>query len=846
MAQPTDPPVPSTPPNSSNNPVDHPQSVRRESTRLRTPSLRPGFISTQGDSRRALVPSSPAISTNRSQVQAQKKKKSVVNIVEDDEESDSDTNFPPNIRSKSPTNLLAGTKQVASRTGIEVIIDHAQDSDLENEKHTKTRKKKDPTKDKDGFDHARLFFYLPGSGPKQNPNDTAWACRWCPNEFKASGGSYYNLKSHRDGANIKGSLRSACPGRGEAIKEGAHLPPTAAEEKKTRAAGEGTLLAYATKKRFDNKTLNKLLVIWIIRQSLPWLRVEDFLLRVSFDYSLHNAELYSRVWAASHAHQLYLEQRGQVLHLIESSKSKISLVSDVWTTKGSHKAFVGMACCYITPDWKYVCQHLAMKYISWHHNGKYLAVPFANVLTTDSGSNNFTMAKGVSSIFRAVDSTHWDVQRTHHRCVCHVIALILGAGLKALKISKSVVRPERSDQPFPTLSTIVEVMDEDLEDEDVVVIADDISETEEIDPDDAQPGTQEPGWERYPDDTTDDEEESDATGFAFTLKKIDYICRRIASSPQKQAEWKVWAKKLNYVGPGIIAGYGIRWNIAYESRNRAYGARKVIKQLLENESDKYTGRSADGHHFKSYELSSKEWEDINDLNQVLKEFLEMTKRMEGDGPKLPMVLYEYVRVLENLRKRKEAAKSTVLEPMYDPMLRVTQKYIDLALKCDTVVIATFLHPSWRMMLFNSRFKTHVPQITKLIQKVFDTREAEIDSLQPESPPRKQDRLPSRSTSETDSGGEEFNFYPANPEAERINTEIQRYNDGLFPMDKKGCVLGWWKPAPQLLNERSRRRPKFAALVDRQWRYERLNVVSAVICGSEMGSGLMEYLPTASK
>jgi hypothetical protein len=141
----------------------------------------------------------------------------------------------------------------------------------------------------------------------------------CPNEFKASGGSYYNLNSHRDGANIKGSLRPACPGREEAIKEGAHLPPTASEEKKTRAAGEGTLLVYAMKKQFDNKTMNKLLVIWIIQQSLPWLRVEDFLLWVSFDYSLHNAKLYSWVWAALHAHQLYLEQQGQVLHSIEVS-----------------------------------------------------------------------------------------------------------------------------------------------------------------------------------------------------------------------------------------------------------------------------------------------------------------------------------------------------------------------------------------------------------------------------------------------------------------------------------------------------------------------------------------------
>jgi hypothetical protein len=137
MAQPINPPVPSTPPNSSNNPVDHPQSVCRESNRLRTPSLRPGFISTQGNSRHALVPSSPTIFTNRSEVQAQKKKNNVVNIVEE-----SDTDFSPNSQVKSPTNLLAGTKQVNSRTGIEVIIDHAQDLDLENEKHTKTCKKR--------------------------------------------------------------------------------------------------------------------------------------------------------------------------------------------------------------------------------------------------------------------------------------------------------------------------------------------------------------------------------------------------------------------------------------------------------------------------------------------------------------------------------------------------------------------------------------------------------------------------------------------------------------------------------------------------------------------------------
>ncbi|OAV85943.1 hypothetical protein PTTG_30178, partial [Puccinia triticina 1-1 BBBD Race 1] len=754
---------PSTPPDTGNG--NHPPpSHRRESSRVRTPSHRPGFIPIQGDSRRSLVPESPA-PANTERRRVPKNNKKIVTIHSEDE----DEGEPhPTGQDTTPTNPFSGTKQVDVRTGAQVTVDTAQDSDAENKKCSDAnKKKKESNKDKDGFDHARLYFYPPGGGPKQDPTDTAWACRWCPNEFKTSGGSYYNLKSHRDGAQLKGSsLQSACPGRANAIKAGAHLPPTAAEQSKVsnNNNGEGTLIAYVTKSRFDNQTLNKLLVLWLIRHSLPWLRVEDFLLRVSFDYTLPNADLNSRVWAASHAHQLYLEQQSQVLKAIRASDSKVSLVSGVWTTKGSHKAFLGMACCYITPEWKYVCQHLAIKYVSWHHNGEYLAVPFANVLTTDSGSNNFTMARGVASIFRWVDATDWEVQSNHHWCTCHVIALILGAGLKALNLSKTIVCPEKADKYFPKLSTIIEVLVEDSSGEDIELVepAPAIAE-QEVDPDDAKKKSncKEPGWESG-DDNTDEEADEDVepTGIAFTLKKvcnspihthmkamltelplyrkneqINYICRRIASSPQKQAEYRLWANKLNYKGPGIIAGYGIRWNIAYESRSRAYDARKVINQLLDNESDRHTGRAAEGHYFKAYELSKTEWKDVNDLNQVLKEFLDMTKRMEGDGPKLAMVLYEYVRMLDSLEKKKEAANLTVLEPMFEPMITITQKYVNLALKCEAVILATFLHPAWRMMLFNKRFNSQVQRITQLIQSIFEDRESHLKSLQPDPSPK---------------------------------------------------------------------------------------------------------------
>jgi hypothetical protein len=75
----------------------------------------------------------------------------------------------------------------------------------------------------------------------------------------------------------------------------------------------------------------------------------------------------------------------------QASKSRISLVSDVWTTKGSHKAFIGIMCCYIAKDWTYVCQHLAIKYVSWHHNGNYLVAPLARVLVKHGLHNKISL-----------------------------------------------------------------------------------------------------------------------------------------------------------------------------------------------------------------------------------------------------------------------------------------------------------------------------------------------------------------------------------------------------------------------------------------------------------------------
>ena len=62
--------------------------------------------------------------------------------------------------------------------------------------------------------------------------------------------------------------------------------------------------------------------------------------------------------------------------------------------------------------------------------------------------------------------------------------------------------------------------------------------------------------------------------------QLDFVVKRITSSAAWRQDFKrradaIEGKKLE----PLIAGYGIRWNIKYESRRRAYNARDVSHSL---------------------------------------------------------------------------------------------------------------------------------------------------------------------------------------------------------------------------------------------------------------------------
>ncbi|KAH9453448.1 hypothetical protein Pst134EA_024324 [Puccinia striiformis f. sp. tritici] len=75
----------------------------------------------------------------------------------------------------------------------------------------------------------------------------------------------------------------------------------------------------------------------------------------------------------------------------------------------------------------------------------------------------------------------------------------------------------------------------------------------------------------------------------------------------------------------LIAGYGIRWNIKFKSRMRAYNAREVIDEMLKEEFDKHAARKSQSRRaekskpgfFKEILFDSHDWRMIKELNDEL-------------------------------------------------------------------------------------------------------------------------------------------------------------------------------------------------------------------------------------
>ncbi|KAA1092058.1 hypothetical protein PGTUg99_009264 [Puccinia graminis f. sp. tritici] len=160
--------APTTPPNipdTYSNPHG-PQSIRRESSRQRTPSHRPGFIPTSNDSRRSFI--APVDKTRKSKPAVPCTTLIDCEDLESESTRSNRINLGTQLKHRDGRVAVTEVRQTASRTGKVVQVDTIQDSDEDNAK-AEAIKNKERTLllDKDGFDHPKLYFYPRGQGPKQ-------------------------------------------------------------------------------------------------------------------------------------------------------------------------------------------------------------------------------------------------------------------------------------------------------------------------------------------------------------------------------------------------------------------------------------------------------------------------------------------------------------------------------------------------------------------------------------------------------------------------------------------------------------------------------------------------------
>ncbi|KAI9608777.1 hypothetical protein H4Q26_004964 [Puccinia striiformis f. sp. tritici PST-130] len=133
--------------------------------------------------------------------------------------------------------------------GVEGALDLAQDSDQENAKVKKPR-----IKNNDPFDYIRNYFEPPfyasvtDTGEKQ-----MYKCKWCASDYKKGIGTTQTSTNTE-----------------------MELWPVTHAQHDLRPSNRNAA--------FNTLVFNQLLMIWLIRFSLPWSRFDDFLLSVTFNY----------------------------------------------------------------------------------------------------------------------------------------------------------------------------------------------------------------------------------------------------------------------------------------------------------------------------------------------------------------------------------------------------------------------------------------------------------------------------------------------------------------------------------------------------------------------------------
>ncbi|KAA1138370.1 hypothetical protein PGTUg99_033167 [Puccinia graminis f. sp. tritici] len=299
----------------------------------------------------------------------------------------------------------------------------------------------------------------------------------------------------------------------------------------------------------------------------------------------------------------------------------------------------------------------------------------------------------------------------HVRCFCHKLALIVNTGLKELSLK--TLPPGKSKESILGFFPVLGPVTEELEPEESVHLVETQSKDNPNAPSHLNEDTLdfESYYSNEGKDISDEEESvsSDAKDqmsakgptSAVKLKSLDVVIKQLTRLAAERSNFKCTANQLKLKVSPLIAGYGIRWNIRYQSYQKAIDARAVIDHILKEDQENQAGLFGDVF------FTPRDWKEIDSLNLELEVFVKLTSQMEGDLPTGTHFILKYLELKDSLTEKVNRSLETdTLYPMYNAMLKRVNQYLDEAMQCDTLLMAIM------MQLFELVFGPDSTEVTQ--------------------------------------------------------------------------------------------------------------------------------------
>jgi hypothetical protein len=132
--------------------------------------------------------------------------------------------------------------------------------------------------------------------------------------------------------------------------------------------------------------------------------------------------------------------------------------------------------------------------------------------------------------------------------------------------------------------------------------------------------------------------------------------------------------------------------------------------------------------------------------------------MEGDHSSACLMLREYKHIIEFLTKQRNYSSKSEFHSLIDKMIQKTTVYLNEALQCNAVLLATMLNPAYQLSVFQLWFKSCHSYAKCLLQDQFNQCKAEHAAKavsQASTPPIISQPVPSNHIRNTD----DVNLFP---------------------------------------------------------------------------------------